>query len=273
MFNSLATEIIAGIIIMLGTLLWSKMIKRMKFNKFKTFFAINGEQRNLKIVYGNYEPEKNSKGEVKSFVKKRELDGKLNEFKIDIWEIISEAELISIKYIIQETASINKDGIDLVRDSIAYKDTTNSHVVLGGPIANSLTEYLLRERKNIFFDFKILKNEDWPVGGPARIIDKTGQKKLIIKGSPNHDTGIILKIQNPNFKSKFDFICAGCTDHGTKAAAWYLMNNWKKLFKKFKEQEFGIVIRSSYGNDTSGFPLISSTKAKIEKENDFEYEP
>ena len=68
----------------------------------------------------------------------------------------------------------------------------------------------------------------------------------------DYDIAIITRTTNPFHSKHYLFICAGLGGWGTSGAAYYLLNEWKQLNKRFKKNpNFCLVLEVKYGQDQS----------------------
>lgn len=78
--------------------------------------------------------------------------------------------------------------------------------------------------------------------------------------SRKRDHGVLLKMENPHCSGHYLFICAGHGEWGTSGTAYYLFNNWKKLYKEHKRKDFCKIIEVDFHSDESARPVHSVTK-------------
>ena len=164
------------------------------------------------------------------------------------YTIISDSTLQAYSYIIQELAKYTK-LIDISTDEFAYINLDNSFLSIGGPISNELTYFAMQEKNNKYFQFTGFENkpkEEWHID-----VISNSSEKLSFNRTYSKDIGILMKLKNSRFKNHYFFVCAGLGSWGTSGAAWYLANNWKKLYNEFKSGEFGILLEANVGSDTS----------------------
>lgn len=66
------------------------------------------------------------------------------------------------------------------------------------------------------------------------------------QGTPAKDKAVLLKIKNPNDKGYSYIICAGLSEWGTLAACYYLVRNWKTLYREYKRKDFCLLLEVNY---------------------------
>lgn len=69
--------------------------------------------------------------------------------------------------------------------------------------------------------------------------------------------GILLRLRNPRHPEHYLFICAGQGEWGTSGAAYYLLHNWKLLYKRHKRKNFCKIIEVDIGSDESAREILS----------------
>jgi hypothetical protein len=108
-------------------------------------------------------------------------------------------------------------------------------ICIGGPSANIVTNYYLRSNLN-WLGFNSTNNG---------IEIKKGKRKGQVLGlnNSNEDFGILEKIIDKKNDS-IVFIAAGGNYMATKAAAYYLSENWRNLQKEFKNNGFALCIKT-----------------------------
>lgn len=251
LFSNLIAEIICAILVFLLGYFISGIPKSIGNYKLKKLFGSSIFKGNFKIVYGitrKIIDDRNIGTDLKiPAYQKIYQDGRIFTMEGN-YTIISDHTLQAYSYIIQELAKYTK-LIDISTDEFAYIDLDNSFLTIGGPISNELTYFAMQEKTNIFFQFSGFENgakEDWQID----VIDNSSEK-ISFKRTYSKDIGILMKIRNTRFRRHHFFVCAGLGSWGTSGAAWYLANNWKKLYAEFNSNEFGILLEVSVGSDTS----------------------
>ena len=59
------------------------------------------------------------------------------------------------------------------------------------------------------------------------------------------------------------FVCAGFSEWGTTGAAYYLLTRWKQIYKKFKRDEFCLIIEVDIGSDESAREVFSIQREHV----------
>jgi len=112
----------------------------------------------------------------------------------------------------------------------------DNRVTLGSNIYNLYSKYYL-ERQAGYFYFD--KNDN---GERVVRIRSEGLSNIEIPGrSTGKELGIIQRIVDSEYGNTV-FICAGLGASATYGSARYLVANWKKLYQKYRDAEFGICL-------------------------------
>ena len=249
---SLSIEIIGALIVFLLGFLVSKAPKSIEKYKLKKFFGSSVLSNDFQIIYGTVQRRKARSKQI--IYEKKYHDGTVYKSG-GTYKIIADGTLRAYSYISHELAKFRKNQIEFFTDEIAYKHFNNTFIVIGGPLVNELTNIAMNEKSNIFFKFA---NLDFTGTGNLRIdvFINSKEKLSYTLTCGKNDYGIILKIRNSRFKDHFFIVCAGISSWGTSGAAWYLVNNWKRLYQEFKSNEFGIILRE-------GIIIINETQNAI----------
>ncbi|MCX6766079.1 MAG: hypothetical protein NT136_03935 [Candidatus Moranbacteria bacterium] len=85
------------------------------------------------------------------------------------------------------------------------------------------------------------------------------------QGTPAKDRAVLLKIKNPNDKEHSLIVCAGLSEWGSLAAAYYLVNNWRTLYKDYKQKNFCLLFEITYGQFENANVLERITEEDIDK--------
>lgn len=126
-------------------------------------------------------------------------------------------------------------------DSISF----HNFICVGGPSANTVTDYYMRNGQT-WLGFNTTN---------AGVEIKKGRQRDKVLGISNQqdDYGILEKIVDKKNNS-FIFIAAGGNIGATKASAYYLAKNWRKLQKEFKNSGFALCIKvPQYFIDPNGY--------------------
>jgi hypothetical protein len=159
--------------------------------------------------------------------------------------ITSTADTRSIAYLVYVFANSVKVAPEVVSDAKCNEMMDLSFISIGG-ITNFKTVDLLDDDANRFLDFKLLDSAGLSIANK-----KTGEVYVIAGSDPGFDHGFIIKIHPKNHRDKTWICCAGFAEWGTSGAAWYLSHNWKEIYRLVKKSEFGIVIKTRKGSDSS----------------------
>ena len=259
---NLSTEIIAGIIfLVLGTVI-SKIPKSIKKHMLKNFFGDAIFSDNFSIVYGRVRFVDKRADAERPLVEKQYQDGRTIRFR-GTKIMITGGVVDSIYHLLLELLKYKKN-IKISNDEKAISNLEKTFITLGGPVVNEMTDLALKEKSNKYIQFictpTISRNEPWRLE-----IDYKGEK-LIFQDIVNEgkDYGFILKVRNDRYPNHFFFVCAGIRSWGSSGAAWYLSKNWKKLYKRFKSNEFIVVIKVNRGSDDTAIavwpPQLSLSK-------------
>lgn len=151
-------------------------------------------------------------------------------------KLIGNCDTRALKYLSDLLSNKLKIKPELLIDEDLSQKLDLSFIAFGG--SNFYCSYLLNEDNNPFFhtDGKSITNI---------------QNKNEFKVDSKYDYGLIIKYIPKNFSKKIWIIIAGIGETGTSGAAWYLSMYWKKIYKEFKTNEFGLVIKVKHGIDES----------------------
>jgi hypothetical protein len=221
--------------------LLNKAIAYFKTRKFKRFFG--KDSLNLfYIVYAGFEnPRLGSVfNKPVSNVYRRRSSGATN-----LTAINSTADTRSIAHLVYVFANDVKVAPKVVSDAECNEMMDISFISIGG-IPNFKTVDLLEDDSNKFLDFKSLYSANLSISNK-----KTGEVYVIAGSEPDFDHGFIIKIHPKNHRDKTWICCAGFAEWGTSGAAWYLSHKWKEIYRLVKKSEFGIVIKTRRGSDSS----------------------
>lgn len=105
---------------------------------------------------------------------------------------------------------------------------------------------------NVFFEFEV---PDQPTPDQMfKLYIKNESGKKLLNRIHGFDYGIIIRLDNKHehdqVRNCVYFVCAGLGSTGTSGACFYLANNWKKLFKEFGRNEFGLLLKVRRGAET-----------------------
>ena len=109
-------------------------------------------------------------------------------------------------------------------------DPEGTVVTLGSPGYNDVSRYIEDE-----------------LHSPVRFVDDN--QKIQLQGGlqvDNPTQGVIVRIKSSD---RFFFYTAGLSEGGTAAAAYYLANSWKKLYKRYKKIDSFFVVVQFHGQD------------------------
>ncbi len=107
-------------------------------------------------------------------------------------------------------------------------------ILIGGPQFNAGTLCYL-ERGGVYLQF--LPNK----AGVKIVRGRSARQKVTPQGE-GMNTAIIQKQTYPD-EGRIVFFLAGTGANGTRAAIRYLKENWERLYKRYKEDDFGICIQ------------------------------
>lgn len=134
----------------------------------------------------------------------------------------------------------------VVSDEETKYELDISYCSLGG--ATVKTKQLMGSNDNTFYKFAHDPQD-------AFVIDIEDQS-VIFRPNEKYDYAIILKINPSRFKNRVQICVAGVGEWGTSGGCWYFANRWNELEEKFREKEFGAIIRVEKNYRQSG-ELIS----------------
>lgn len=141
----------------------------------------------------------------------------------------------SARFVTDLFEKFSKKIIPIKTDEELTGEWRGSFICFGSSDSNIKTKDILSFNNNNLLDFGF----DGITG--ERVIYRKRYPNDITKIS-NKDKGMIVKITNEYFPEYKCFVCAGLGEWGTAGAVWYLSNNWKKLFKDYGENDFGVVV-------------------------------
>jgi hypothetical protein len=79
-------------------------------------------------------------------------------------------------------------------------------------------------------------------------------------GGQGKDYGVLLRIKNPRHPEHYLFVCAGLGEWGTSGTAYYLFDCWKEISKRFKREDFCMIIEVDLGSDESAREVYSVSR-------------
>jgi hypothetical protein len=150
-------------------------------------------------------------------------------------KLIGNCDARGLKYISDLLANKMNLKPELLIDEDLSKKLDLNFVAVGG--SNFYCSYLLDQDHNPFFRVD------------GRSITSIKNNKVYTCNS--HDYGLIMKVKPPSFPQKIWIIVVGIGETGTSGAAWYLSMHWKEIYKEYKNNEFGMVVKVKHGIDES----------------------
>ena len=164
-----------------------------------------------------------------------------------------------LSYFLQEFSRHRKKPFLICTDTEALSHLHDETLFsVGGPLANELSDVILKDENNTFVKFAILQAKP---GGMAVIEIVNGNARFERTEEKGHDYGIIVKVRNGRSTSKkYCFVCAGIGPLGTSAALWYLSSHWKQLYREFGSGEFGVVVEAMREQDNVAKRVELSTE-------------
>ena len=213
--------------------------------KFKKFFGKNAFKNNkIYLVVDPYEhPIARSKMAVP-----------VNRFIKDFKGLQPNAQLVGedkllgtnvtrvIKYASATFGKILKktNPIKIVLDEEVFAVWEGTYICSGSSDSNIKTLAFERLPENNLYKFEFDKSG-------SRCFKITDQTFSL---EPNgKDLGIIARLKNPHSKDNYIFVCAGLGEWGTSGANYYLFKNWSELHKKFKKDNFCLVVQVDLNSD------------------------
>jgi len=123
-----------------------------------------------------------------------------------------------------------------------------SFISLGGPDSNYKTDDANRNPGNALVVF------DQPNGRMVRV----GTSIPLFQREPGFDYGLILKIHPQQHPERVWIVCAGFDEWGSSGAAYYLSQNWKKIYRRSGSASFAIIVKVRPTQDDSAEPIYQS---------------
>ncbi len=242
---NLLINLFAGILIFLLGLFWPVIPKSYRKYLVRRFWGKGDLGQDFVITYGAFLDSRLTQNNPPPFrYVKRYHDGRTIQFVGPWGNVVADAEVRSISYLINALSSYKERAVTVENDINVFENLDRTIVALGSGSSNQITDIILREPNNGFLEFR-------QEGNTFFIFDKKGGTKFIgFQGTVKKDYGIILKIPNLRFPDRFFFVCAGLGEWGTSGASWYLATKWRDLLSEFKEA-FGIVVEVDLGSDQS----------------------
>lgn len=215
--------------------------------KFKRFFGSDAfKDKKIYLVVDPYEhPTPRSKMQVPTnrFIKdfkgrkpNAQLIGEDKLLGTNVTRVIKYASSTFGKY------TKNANPLNVVLDEDIINNWDGSFICSGSSDSNIKTFDTEKLQQNNLYKF------DFDTSG-SRCFKMNNQ---VYKLSPNgKDIGILARLKNPNFKNKYIFVCAGLGEWGTSGSIYYLFKNWKQLHKRFKKDNFCLIMQVDLGSDES----------------------
>lgn len=220
-----------------------KSINNFRFKRFFGKNAINSNQVYLVLDPYEHPQSRQQAGLMNRFVKR------FHNLRPDI-PIVGEDKLLGscsvrvVKYGSSEFGLYREkvNPIQTVLDEEVIKNWKGSFICFGSSDSNIKTFQIENLPENSLYKFGFNDNG-------YRCFNVLGNEYSI---SPEGDVGILLRMKNPFHPEHRLFICAGIGEWGTSGSAYYLFNNWKSLYKKYKsDNNFIILIRVESKSDES----------------------
>jgi hypothetical protein len=80
-------------------------------------------------------------------------------------------------------------------------------------------------------------------GTEIQIVKGKYKGELISPPSARHDIAILEKLIDKSRKCTTIFVCAGLSTIGTMGSIQYLIDHWQELYKKYKKDEFALILQ------------------------------
>jgi hypothetical protein len=213
---------------------------------FKRFFGQNAFKKNkVYLVVDPYEhPTPRSKMTaptnrfIKDFKGRKQNSQLIGEDKLlgtNVTRVIKYASSTFGKYI-KKTNSLN-----IVLDEDVINNWEGTFICSGSSDSNIKTFDFENLQENNLYKFEFDKSSG------SRCFKITGQT---FKLEPNgKDIAIISRLRNPHSKGDYIYVCAGLGEWGTSGAIYYLFKYWNKLHKKYKKDNFCLVVQVDVKSD------------------------
>ena len=111
-------------------------------------------------------------------------------------------------------------------DEVKEPPYTGSMILIGGPVANQLTEFYLRDSPEFRFNESTGKYQK-----------RNGEGYRDIEPSNN-----VAVVEKRIIEEQVVFLVHGFGEEQTRHATRHLINNWERLYKQHRTREFGICV-------------------------------
>lgn len=209
----------------LGLLLWCAY--RREMSEAKRFFGFN-QQTQIKMYISAHEDkhtvskkvvtavEYEAAVEVKNML--RDLSGR--EFIHKIAGLIGQDPKFP-------EPSIEPSPLEEIRASVCFE----SIILIGGPLRNQLTEFYAEHKPLLKFD-----------PGKSKYLEKVGSQYQEVS-----DPSVVAILVKMVLERQVVFFVFGNGEEHTRSAARHLVENWRKLNRRFPGQAFGICLSVTEG--------------------------
>jgi len=251
---NLVINLIAGVIIFLVGFFWPLIPKSIRTYRLKKFLGNSVLTDKFGIVYGTLQdprPRVDVHGTWVPRFQKQFQDGTIIHISGPFENIVGDCEIRASGYLAQNIGKVREETIRIISDIKAYDDLNCTLIALGSPASNDLSDFIMREPANKFYQFG--------QSGKTTYIESIQDKKQYLGLQPptRKDCAVILRIKNERFPNHYLFVCAGLGEWGTSGASWYLATHWEELYNEFKNDDFAIIVEVDLGSDTSAKRIAS----------------
>ena len=263
-------HIVFGVLSFIVGFLFNFLRTRWQDRRFRRFFGGERNEERIRLVYGQFteliSPDDQANPGFANAQKIYHIGHKKVVNVRRFSEFAGASTITAVNYISNELLKHKHFPSKVYTDVDAIKNYNHSFISIGGPASNELTDSIMDREDNIYFEFEIPEN---PTSNSLfQLYKKTPNGKVKLERLSDFDYGIIIRLDNRHehdfVKNSVYFVCAGLGSHGTSGASYYLANNWKALYRKYKTDEFGVLlrVRKGAGTDVEVVEFVSKALSK-----------
>jgi len=206
------------------------------------------------VVYGELKSDATalSPTVIKNPTASKTIDGRRAVLLIN--EVVAISEMKSAHYINEAFIQAAGSGPALTSDEDMKTRVNYSGIALGSSASNLKTADIIDAHGRSII-----------MAMPDAFVSPVTNRKLYEK-RPNHDYGLILKINPVQFQDRVQIACIGLGHTGTMAAAWYLANCWSKIEQLHGNRVFALIVEAKQGQAESA-RIVFHSESKDEAES------
>jgi hypothetical protein len=231
-------------------LAFPRSIDKWRFQRFFGPYAVSSDK-----IYAVVDPYSHPTPRVTNRFIKRFMGRKPDQPLVGEDDVIGVNVIRIVSYASALFSNFRKDrkSIPVVTDYSIVPQWNGTFICFGSGDSNIKTYDIENLAEQTFYSWSFKPDGSRPIVIGDRSFSIAGRK----------DYGILLRMKNPYHKDHLLFVCAGFGEWGTTGAAYHLLTRWKQIYKKYKRDEFCLIIEVDIGSDESAREVFSITRKRV----------